>query len=256
MGEKVSHLDWRLGLEGTVLLTVWAPPQLVIGYCHWEHFKLTKMLLASLWSAFRATQSCKAPPCSCSGDMKKAAARVCFHISDSCALKRGMLEGSCCRITHLQGTAQACNPCPGRNPIDGFQFFCEAAAFVFRGEAGFWTQVESKTCQLWAGPWHFVCALAAVFVVGGRYFSWWRTEHTQFTLDCFHRIHAFPRACLSVSGVQWVKPWSLIHNQFVLLSVPSGKVFWNVPAPEYSLVLIWRSKTSCLRTNTSSCPPI
>lgn len=77
--------------------------------------------------------------------MKKAAARVCFHISYSRALKTGMLEGSWCRITHLQGTDQACNPSLGKSPIDGFQFFCEAAAFVFKGKAGFWAQVESNS---------------------------------------------------------------------------------------------------------------
>lgn len=205
--------------------------------------------------------------------MKKPAARVCFHISYSCALQTGMLEGSWCGITHLRGMDQACSPCPSMSPVDGlqaaFHFFWEAAAFAFKRKAGFWAQVESNSLPAvrWAVNL-FVCALAAVFVVGVRYFNQSRIKQTQFTLDgCLHGFRAFPWARLSVSGVQWVQPWSLlcvlIQAQFVLLSLPSGKPFWKVPSQAkfffswHSLVLTWRTKTkqhSSLRTRIFLCP--
>lgn len=137
-------------------------------------------------------------------------------------------------------------------PLMDSSFSVKLQPLFSKGRLAFEPKERATVCQLWAGPWPFVCALAAVFVVGVRDFSWWRTEQIQFTLDCFHRIHAFPRACLSVSGVQWVKPWSLIHNQFVLLNVPSGKA--SKVCQPLRKTWSWRSKTNCLRTSTSSCP--
>lgn len=166
--------------------------------------------------------------------MKKAAARVCFDISYSCALKRGMLEGSWCRITHLQGTEQACNPCLGRSPIDGFQFFCEAAAFVVKGKAGFWAQVESNSLP--AVSWAMtLCVCTCCSLCGGS--EIFQLMEVWANTGLFSQDSCFPQG---LSRCQWSAVgeamWSLIHNQFVMLSVPSGKASWNVPASEYSLV--------------------
>lgn len=163
--------------------------------------------------------------------------------------RTGMLEGSWGSITHLQGTEQACNPCLKSSPIDGFQFLCEAAAFVFRRKAGFWAQGESRSLP--AVSWAMtLCVCTCCSLCGG-------TEIFQLMEDWANRVYSglFSQDWCFSSG-QWVKPWSLVHNQFVLLSVPSGKAFWNVPASEYSLALTWRSKMSCLRTSTAFCPPI
>lgn len=139
---------------------------------------------------------------------EESSCKVCFHISYSCALQTGMLEGSWCGITYLWSMDEACSPCPGKSPADGFQaafqFFWEAAAFAFKGKAGFWAQVESNSLPAvrWAVNL-FVCTLAAVFVVGVRYFNQPMTKETRFTLDAYlHGIHASPKACLSVSWVQ------------------------------------------------------